>query len=391
MFQKEYDVVVAGGGIAGVAAAIAAAEEGAKTAIVEKTVFFGGLATTGLVYAYLQLCNGKGTQVSFGLAERLLHASIKYGPDTLKKKDWGRTPWQPGDGTYSTEFSPASFALALDGLLLNAGVDCWVDTLLCGAEKDGENRITALEAENKSGRGRLAAKAFVDATGDADLVRRAGGATVDGMNFTCIWAMHHDPAADPDNFPASFPLRYLAEKECTAHGVGGREVSDFILRSRTLLRNYYDTRYASGEASRRTLYPVVLPAMPQYRKISRIVGKNCLRDGQAMTRFEDSIGMAGDWRNTEKPPWEIPYSTMIPEEIRGVVAAGRTTASEGEAWEITRVIPCAAVTGEAAGVAAALAAKRNVSPDDLPYEDIAERLIRRGVKLHLSDVGLAGR
>ena len=172
MFQKEYDVVVAGGGIAGVAAAIAAAEEGAKTAIVEKTVFFGGLATTGLVYAYLQLCNGKGTQVSFGLAERLLHASIKYGPDTLKKKDWGRTPWQPGDGTYSTEFSPASFALALDELLLNAGIDCWVDTLLCGAEKDGENRITALEAENKSGRGRLAAKAFVDATGDADLVRR---------------------------------------------------------------------------------------------------------------------------------------------------------------------------------------------------------------------------
>ena len=82
-FQSEYDVIVTGGGIAGVAAAIAAAENGAKTALIEKTAWFGGLATTGLIYFYLPVCDGCGHQVSFGLSEKLLKASFKYGPDSL--------------------------------------------------------------------------------------------------------------------------------------------------------------------------------------------------------------------------------------------------------------------------------------------------------------------
>ncbi len=390
-FDVKYDVIVAGGGIAGVAAALAAAEEGAKVAIVEKTVFFGGLATTGLVYAYLQLCNGKGTQVSYGLVEKLLWASIKYGPDSLKKRDWGKTPWKPEDGTFSTEFSPASFIIAMDELLLNAGVDCWVDTLLCAVEKDSDGRVNAIIVENKSGRGRMQAAAFVDATGDSDLVRRAGGATVDGMNYTCIWAMHHDNAAAPDQFGRHFPLYYFREKECNTHGVSGREVSTFVMKSRALLRHHYDEKYAAGAADRTTLYPLALPAMPQYRKISCIVGRTMLKDGQAATRFEDSIGLAGDWRNRANDPWEIPYSTLIPEKVKGVAAAGRCTSAEGEAWEITRVIPCAAVTGEAAGVAAALAFRGKVSIEEVPCRKVQQKLVSRGVKLHLADVGLAYR
>ncbi len=388
MKTVKYDVIVVGGGIAGVAAAIAAAEGGAKVAIVEKTVFFGGLATTGLVYAYLQICDGKGTQVSFGLAERLLKASIKYGPDSLTKKDWGVTPWKPGDGCYSTIFSPASFIVAMDGMLEEAGVDCWIDTLLCAADTDSTDRIRSIYVENKSGRIRMEADAFVDATGDADLVRRAGGATVDGMNYTCVWAVHHDFNADPHNFEKRFPLYYFCEKERNTHGVSGSEVSKFIMKSRAILRHHYDEKYASGAADRNSLYPLILPAMPQYRTISCIVGKYTLHDGQAMTHFDDSIGMAGDWRNIANDPWEIPYSTLIPEKIRGVAAAGRTTSSSGEAWEITRVIPTAAVTGEAAGVAAALAVKKGCSLDEVPYSEVAENLQKRGVKLHFEDVGL---
>ncbi|MBO5802280.1 MAG: FAD-dependent oxidoreductase [Lentisphaeria bacterium] len=383
-----YDVIVAGAGVAGVAASLAAAEEGAKVALIEKTIFPGGLATTGLVFFYLQLCDGKGTQVSYGLVEKLLKASIKYGPDSLKKKDWGKTPWKPEDGCYCTEFAPGAFILAMDELLEQAGVDFWLDTLLVDAETDENEAIHAVYVENKSGRIRLEGKAFVDATGDSDLVRRAGGETTDGMNYTCMWAVHHDLDADPKEFGKHFPLYYFPEKECNTHGVSGREVTGFVLRSRALLRHYYDEKYASGAADRTTLYPLILPAMPQYRKISCIVGKYRLHDGQAMTRFDDSIGMAGDWRNTANDPWEIPYSTMIPEKIRNVAAAGRNTSSEGEAWEITRVIPCAVVTGEAAGVAAALAVKNGVTVDEVPYDAVARCLVRRGVKLHLSDVGL---
>src|SRR5512135_3443302 len=78
-----YDVAVVGGGIAGVAAAVAAARAGAKTCLIEKEHALGGLATLGLVVFYLPICDGCGRQVIAGLGEELLKISIKYGPDEI--------------------------------------------------------------------------------------------------------------------------------------------------------------------------------------------------------------------------------------------------------------------------------------------------------------------
>lgn len=75
----EYDVAVCGGGVAGVAAALAAARHGAKVLLIEKQFALGGLATLGLVTVYLPLCDGLGKQVSFGIAEELLRVSIGHG------------------------------------------------------------------------------------------------------------------------------------------------------------------------------------------------------------------------------------------------------------------------------------------------------------------------
>ena len=77
------DVIVVGGGIAGVAAAVAAARQGADVMILEKTALFGGLATNGLISWYEPLCDGQGTQLMYGLPEELLRLSVRYGPDTL--------------------------------------------------------------------------------------------------------------------------------------------------------------------------------------------------------------------------------------------------------------------------------------------------------------------
>ena len=79
-FCKRCEVAVAGGGIAGVAAAVQAARCGKKTVLIEKSVYCGGLATGGLIYIYLPLCDGNGRQVTFGIAEELLRRSMKYGP-----------------------------------------------------------------------------------------------------------------------------------------------------------------------------------------------------------------------------------------------------------------------------------------------------------------------
>ena len=82
-FSVEYEVAVIGGGIAGTAAALQAARSGKKTVLIEKTILLGGLATSGLVYIYLPLCDGNGHQVSFGITEELLRRSCQYGPGEI--------------------------------------------------------------------------------------------------------------------------------------------------------------------------------------------------------------------------------------------------------------------------------------------------------------------
>ena len=91
--RESYDVIVAGGGVAGVSAAAAAAREGASVLLIEKGVALGGLATIGLISWYEPLCDSEGTQMTGGISEELLHLAIRYGFDDLSQ-DWreGRKP-----------------------------------------------------------------------------------------------------------------------------------------------------------------------------------------------------------------------------------------------------------------------------------------------------------
>ena len=79
-FQKKYDIAVAGAGVAGIAAALAAARRGHKVVLLEKQMLIGGLATSGLIYIYLPLCDGQGTQVTFGISEEMLRAGVEFSP-----------------------------------------------------------------------------------------------------------------------------------------------------------------------------------------------------------------------------------------------------------------------------------------------------------------------
>lgn len=86
--RENYDVIVVGGGIAGIAAAVSAAREGMKTFLIEKSFNLGGLATGGLISWYEPLCDGKGNQMIFGIAEELIKLSAKNSFDTLPS-EWG--------------------------------------------------------------------------------------------------------------------------------------------------------------------------------------------------------------------------------------------------------------------------------------------------------------
>lgn len=387
-----YDVTVVGGGIAGVAAALASARRGKKTALIEKTVLLGGLATSGLVYVYLPLCDGNGTQVTFGICQELIRLSLKYGPGDIPA-NWNSEKNAAEANRYRCIFSPAAFMLALDEVLEEANVEIWLDTLACGAEVDSDERVTGIYVENKSGRGLIEAECFIDASGDGEVARRAGVAFETGQNYLSMWALQYNEKLQKRDLSENIQMfidgcpPYGHPGMRSRNGLDGREVSEFILEGRKLLREHYQKEYASGNADRNSLYPLKLPAMAQFRKIVAIKGRKTLHDNQHTTYFEDSIGLIADWRQPGSV-WEIPYGTLVPRKVKGLLAAGRCISSFGDAWEVTRTIPAAALTGEVAGAAAALSIDHATTPDLLDFKIVQAQLKKAGFPLHLHDVGL---
>jgi hypothetical protein len=395
VFEKDYDVVIAGAGVAGVAAALTCARAGMRTALLEKTVLVGGLATTGLVNYYLPLCDGRGHQVIYGISEELLHLSIKYGP--------GRVPadWRE-KGRYSTPFSPASFVLALDEVLLDAGVDLWLDTLVSEPILSGP-RLTGIVVENKSGRGLLKARCTIDATGDADVAYRAGAPCAQGDNWLSLWALQtslvraqrasqraaEDRAAsllEGVRVGGDANGRGHPEGHRTYHGTEGAEVTDFVLEGRRLLREHYQVKQTEiGPAGRHQCFPVTLPAMAQFRTTRRIDGIETMMAEQENIEIPTSVGVIPDWRESG-PLREIPYGALLPQGVQGLLAIGRCMSAAGEAWEVARVIPPAALTGEIAGIASQLALARGTTPDALDVADVQAAVRDRGLPLHISDI-----
>ena len=394
-FSVNYEVAVAGGGIAGIAAAIRAARSGKRTVLLEKTLLPGGLATSGLVYIYLPLCDGRGRQLTFGLAEELLRSSLTYGPGEIPPPWNGATPPAGAPpARFRCVFSPAAYMLALDELLEDAGVDCWFDTLVCGVEQES-GRLRALVVENESGRGRIEADAFIDATGSCAVCRRAGVPCHDERNALTMWALEYRSGAPNGDLGPELALRSstpfpedwsrVPESEIY-RGLSGKLVSRFALESRRVLREHYREVHRSGRRSRRDNFALKLPLQPQFRKLYAIAARYVLDSGEDGRYVEDSIGLVGDWRRPG-PVWELPWRILQPAAGPvNLLAAGRNVGARNDAWEITRVIPSAALTGEVAGLAAALAVELGIPVSELPVARLQQKLRELGFKLHAGEL-----
>jgi len=161
----EVDVLVAGGGAAGVAAAVSAARAGARTMLIERQGFLGGVAAAGLMTSATNFAmTGDGRQVVSGIFEEIFDALAERGATTPAWRT-RRLPQFP--------FEQETFRALLVELVQDAGVETLVETWLTGAVKQGDELQGAI-LESKSGRQAVLASAFVDATGDADLAAFAG-------------------------------------------------------------------------------------------------------------------------------------------------------------------------------------------------------------------------
>ena len=121
--KKHYDVIVCGGGVAGVAAAVSSAKNGLSTLLLEKSNILGGLGTLGLINLFVPMCNGRGKQIIFGLAEKWLRMSAELGFDTIAPEWKNGEPTKPTDARYYQRYSPAIFAYQLTEEIQKSGAD----------------------------------------------------------------------------------------------------------------------------------------------------------------------------------------------------------------------------------------------------------------------------
>lgn len=384
-----FDVAVCGGGFGGISAALAAARMGKRTVLLEKQFVLGGLGTAGLVTIYLPLCDGMGKQVSFGIAEELLRLSISMGAEDKYPENWldnigTRTE---KDKRFEVRYNPQIFAVLVEKLLLNAGVEIMYGTYVVGVKKSTD-KITHLIAENKSGRFAYKVKSVVDATGDCDIAQFAGAPTETFKqgNVLASWYYFLDKngydlnmlgfSDIPDEEKSeSNKVETLINRRFT--GLDGKELSEMVQASHSSALNDFIKRRKKDAK----FMPVTLATIPQIRMTRKLVGEYTLGDKESHKYFSDSIGMVSDWKK-RGPVYEVPFTTLYCKQIKNLAVAGRCTSVNETLWDVMRVIPCCAVTGQAAGTAAALTGDFT----DLNIDLLQEKLRDNGVVLHEKDL-----
>ena len=393
--SESTEVLIVGGGIAGVAAAMAAARGGAKVTLIEREYGLGGLATLGLIAIYLPLDDGLGNQVIHGIAEELFRLSIRHGCDGKAPTAWleNGSPEEKKKGRFVAQFNPMLFALEMERTLRDLGVHILYGTVAVSVMKDGD-RIAAVVVENKSGRSVIECASCIDCSGDADVAYLAGAETVlhEGGNGIASWYYYKEKGdvklkmfglADlPPKKPGEEgedPYDNVKVASLTTtrfSGVDGPELSDAVQQAHEkMYEDIMSHREQDAEYA-----PVTISSIPLVRMSRRIAGEYTLDESEVRKPFDDSIGLTGDWRRVG-PCFEIPYRTLYSAKVPNLICAGRNISVTDSMWDITRVIPPCAVTGEAAGTAAAMTSDFA----SLDVDVLQKKLASQNVQLHISE------
>ena len=386
--MKKYDVAVCGGGFAGISAALAAAREGKSVILFEKEYMLGGLGTAGLVTIYLPLCDGIGHQVSFGIAEELLKLSITYGAEDKYPENWldnigTRTE---KDKRYEVQYNAQIFAILAEQLLTEHHVDILYGSYVIDVETEND-RLSALHVQNKSGRQFYPVRSVVDATGDCDIAYFAGVPTdtFKQGNILAAWYYSSNPegyrmqmvgvAEVPDEERTGNEEQPLIKRRFS--GLDGQEISEMVcLSHRQTLNHWLKLRETNHNAVISTIATI-----PQIRMTRKIVGEYELSHKEMHTYFADSIGMVSNWKK-RGPVYEVPFRTLYNRKMKNLIVAGRCTSVNETLWDVMRVIPCCAVTGQAAGIAAAMT--DDFSALNIPV--LQQKLRENSVVIHEKDL-----
>lgn len=383
-----FDVAVVGGGVAGISAALAASRNGAKTVLLEREFTLGGLGTLGLIAIYLPLCDGMGHQVSFGIAEELLKLSIKYGSENCNNAGEYRHPevWINNGKyedklkfRYETQYNPSIFAIECEQLLLENGVKIMYGCQVCDTVLKN-SRIETVILEEKGGRKAVCAKSFIDCTGDADVCKFSGVPikVYEKKNALAAWYYGHTGNMFRLNMYGCADSVSVEQIKIIGNtkrysGLDSESITEFMINAHASAKSHF---LRNGQIT--PDYSMAsIPTIPQLRMTRRIDGEYVMSETDEKKFFGDSVGMFADWRKAG-PIYELPFRSLYSSKVKNLAVAGRCISSDDKMWDVTRVIPVCAVSGQAVGTASAIS-------DDftsINIELLQKKLITDGVKLH---------
>ena len=388
----EAKLLVIGGGLAGVAAAVAAARNGISVTLLEKSCVLGGLATLGHVCVYLPIDDGNGHKIHGGLAEELMHVCTRYSYNNIPDC-WRTSPASvdPSSPRYSATFNIPACILALDEFMRDEHVNVVFDTTFCKPVMDG-NTCRGVIVENKSGRTAYLAQMIIDSSGDSDVLYRAGAECESRKNIVSHWTYEIDMnlirnsntsndvlqnikmrwfglRPDVDNSRSDLPMLY---------GTTSEGVNDYLRLSRSLALEYLKKNQRDGYAM------LTLPFMPQFRMTRRLKGLTEM-GLTAGVNVKSSIGCVAHCLEAPAAVYEFPYEALIDSSITNIAAAGRMVSAGGRGWEIMRCIPNCVLTGQASGTAAALAIRTGCTLQEVDVSALQNNLADTGVMIHMYD------
>ncbi|MEI6303581.1 MAG: FAD-dependent oxidoreductase [Betaproteobacteria bacterium] len=427
----EADVVVLGGGPAGIAAATAAARAGATTLLVERYGFLGGMGTAAGVTNFCGLfanVHGDIRRVVHGVAEELLGriASLEglNEPHTI----FGRTKAQAYD--------MAAYKCAADDMLLAAGAKLLFHALAAGAAMKSDSLIGALLVETKSGRGAIRGRMFIDASGDGDLAAWAGApfekGDADGhLLYPTLMFRVNNVDADkalpaindiphlmqeaqasgdfsfprmgaivrPMKNPAEWRANITQIRNAAGQAMDGTDAAQFSageIEGRRQIRDYMRFLNARVPGFANS-YVLDIATQVGIRETRRVTGDYALsgEDVIACRDFADTIGVngwplerhvAGDvnwlWQAEGSRGFnQLPYRMIVPRRVDNLFVAGRCASMTQEGQSAARVSGACFVMGEAAGTAAAMALQSGGVPRALDVTTLQAALTRNGAWL----------
>ena len=414
----ETDVVVVGGGPAGLSAAVAASRNGAKVALLERYPQLGGLAAGAMVLVLDDMCNGNEITVK-GIAQEVVERMEKmklavYPPEEERRADeamfrkwarWGLFDYyarsKPAPVCYSVAFDPEGFKRASEDLVSDNDIHLRLHSWFSEPILEGDH-ITGVVCETKEGRQAIRGSVVIDCSGDLDVASRAGAPFTSGSYFlTTVFRLGGVDTDTAERFEYEEPEKYSEvdkkAKEllggswdkwwlktplpgivwCNCphmRGFDGAKVED-LTRAQTEGRRRVDATYAfvrENWPGFEKSYIVDLAPQTGVRQTRLLEGEYVVtkEDVQERIHFPDSVARGRDYYT--------PYRALVPKKVEGLLVAGRHYSATSTAQKTSREIPPCMSMGQAVGTAAAMALDAGALVRDVDVTALQKKLREQG-------------